>query len=373
MSTHKKTIIAIDALTIRRGGGQVLLSNLALALAENKSLKIHLLCNPGIDLGTLNTQANIDVIQPPKTQSALGAFVYRQTKLDKHLDAIDPDCTLITFNAWSASKHKQITIHINTIPFLPFKERVHSVGYVRAALLQRASRKALQNSCLNIFESQYLLDIATSSYNGDIRAAKVRHFGTDLPRAAASDLVPQASRKQQLITVSSGAKHKQNHKVILAFAEIKKRHPELELLVVGNEALIKQDIAQALGEQDVKTEGVRYAGYLTRDELTEQLASSRALISLSTTESFYLVAIEAMFCGTPVIVKRIASAEESCGKHALLLDDDTADAVADAYEQLQDENTWQTTSEQAHAYAAKFEARTCMKHISDDIYEACKQ
>lgn len=371
MSKISNACIVIDALTIRHGGGLVLLQNLAAALSQNESISLHVLCNPSTELPELEGNDRVEVTRPPGTGGALGAFLYRQRKLDTYLDHLDESCTLIAFNAWSKSKHKQITIHINTIPFLPFRQRVNSVGYLRALLLKSSSHKSLKNSCLNLFESQYLLDIATNSYSGKIRKPKVRHFGSDLQREPFAELPSLTQRRQQLVTVTSGAKHKQNHKVLEAFALIKKKHPELELLIVGNEQLIRSDITELHSEALCDIDGVKYAGYLSRDELAEQLKQSQALISLSSTESFYLVAIEAMFCGTPVIVKRIASAEESCGQYATLLDDDYPEVVAKAYEQLFAGNSWLNTSEQAHAYAAKFEAKTCMKHISNDIYEAC--
>lgn len=372
MSNKTKACIVIDALTIRRGGGLVLLQNLALALCQSESISLHLLCNPTTELPELEGNHRVVISRPLGTQSALGAFSFRQRKLDGYLDDLDKNCTLLAFNAWSKSKHKQITLHINTIPFLPFKQRVNSVGILRAFLLKRASQKALKHSILNIFESQYLLQIAQDSCSTPIQSAVVRHFGSDLKRFSADELPPLAKRCKQIITVTSAAKHKQNHKLIQAFLVIRKNNPELELLVVGNEELIRQDIAQSYKKTQVEQDGVKYAGYLSRDELAHKLKESEVLISLSTTESFYLVAIEAMFCGTPVIAKRIASAEESCGSHAILLEDDTAESVMAAYEKLMDEDTWASYSHNAHKHSEVFESKRCMQTICSDILEATK-
>ena len=367
MSNKLKACIVIDALTIRRGGGLVLLQNIASALSQNESISLHVLCNPATELPELEGNDRVGISRAPRTEGALGAFLYRQRKLDTYLDDLDGNCTLIAFNAWSKSKHKQITIHINTIPFLPFQQRVNSVGYLRALLLKSSSQKALKNSCLNLFESQYLLDTAKLSYRGEIREPKVRHFGSDLRREPFAELPPLKQRRQQLVTVTSGAKHKQNHKVLEAFGSIKRKYPELELLIVGNEQLIRNDIAEFRNEATYNTDGIKYAGYLSRDELAEQLKYSLALISLSSTESFYLVAIEAMFCGTPVIAKRIASAEESCGEHAVLLDDDSAQAVFLAFKNISQEDNWKERSKSAHEYSKRFSAERCLCKIRSDI------
>ena len=372
MSKISNACIVIDALTIRHGGGLVLLQNLAAALSQNDSISLHVLCNPSTELPELKGNDRVVISRPPGTGGVLGAFLYRQRNLDTYLDDLDESCTLIAFNAWSKSNHRQITIHINTIPFLPFKQRVNSVGYLRAMLLKSSSQKALKKSCLNLFESQYLLDIANKSYGKKIQGPKVRHFGSDLRREPFADLPPLKLRRNQLVSVTSGAKHKQNYKVLEAFALIQKRHPELELLIVGNEHLIRSDIAEFHSEALCDTKGVKYAGYLSRDELAEQLKNSQALISLSSTESFYLVAIEAMFCGTPVIAKRIASAEESCSEYATLLDDDSPLAVFEAYENLSKEENWGKVSKAAYEFSDTFAAESCLEKIQSDIIKAAK-
>ena len=97
------------------------------------------------------------------------------------------------------------------------------------------------------------------------------------------------------------------------------------------------------------------------------------LVSLSTTESFYLVAVEAMFCGTPVVAMRIASAEESCGVYAQLIDDDFPDTVLRAYEELNDEGAWNKYSKGGYDYSHKFQLAGCMDRITRDIVEGIER
>lgn len=373
MSEREKKTIVIDALTIRRGGGHVLLVNLATAIANHGLMRVVVLCNPDLDLMAISDHNNIEIVTIDNTQSAPRAYLFRHKLLETRLNIIDKECSLISFNGWSRSKHKQITIHINTIPFLSWSMRKHSVGIVRAFLQKLTSRTSLKISNLNIFESQYLLDLAQKSYSGSIASPKVRYFGTDLPYLPYQNLRTRRNRKQQLISVTSGAAHKQNLKVVNAFREIRKNKPELELVFVGNKKLIEKEIEQSASGAYVDMEGVKFLGYLSRDALINELSMSLALVSLSNTESFYLVAIEAMFCGTPVLVKRIASAEESCGDHAILLDSDTPTTVAGAFQKLDSEHKWLELSKKAHQHAAQFESEACMQKISNDIYEACSK
>ena len=358
-------MLVIDALTIRRGGGLVLLTNMVSSLARDSRIQVHLLCNSQVDVTAIEQLENITIVRLASVSSALDAVCYRKMRLKGYLDRLPAKVTLLSFNSGSRSEYPQITVHINTIPFLPWIARAKSVGILRSILLKRVSGKALKHSVINIFESQYLLDLARKSFGQDIRNPVVRYFGSDLPRPAVP--VDYSSRKNRLISVTSAASHKQNNKVVNAYLQIQKKYPDVELLFVGNEELIRADLARSHPELDYS--GVSFSGYLSRDELAEELGKSRLLISLSTTESFYLIAVEAMFCGTPVIAMRIASAVESCGVHARLIDDDFPETVLRAYEELNDKGAWNRYSKGGYDYSHKFQLAECMDRITRDIVE----
>jgi len=227
----------------------------------------------------------------------------------------------------------------------------------------------MKKSVLNIFESQYLYELAKSSIGVDIKGARIRYFGSDLERAPYSELPSYTDRANQIITITSGANHKQNHKVFELYRYLKTGNPTLRLVVVGNADLIRNDVSNSASSNLADQDGVDFLGYLSRDRLRRELTKSKALISLSTTESFYLVAVEAMFCGTPVIVKRIASAEESCGKHAMYLDNDAPSKIVENIQQIFNEKYWSELSESGYWYSEKFESQRCLAAISDDIYD----
>ena len=367
MKSSEKYILVIDALTIRWGGGLVLLDNLLKSIVRIESLKLYILLNPQTKLYVPDSVA---VFRPSGTQSALGAVLYRITFLNSFLDKIGPASTLLTFNSWSRSSHKQITIHINTIPFLSYSRRVKSVGFLRGIICKFASQNALKMSALNIFESQYLLDIAYQSFGQDIVNPTVHYFGSDMKRPPFNELLPHSKRVRRMITVTSAAGHKQNYKVIEAFQFIRNKYPDFELCIVGNESLIRREIDKINPRLDYS--GIEFTGYVSRDVLAEYIEQSEILISLSTTESFYLVAIEAMFLGTPVIAKWIPAVDESCDEYAKLVRDETPENILEAYEVLSNMETWKTYSEQAYIFSQKFESTYCLNIVSNSIYEASR-
>lgn len=369
MSVGLKPILVIDALTIRRGGGLVLLTNLVSSLASDSRIRVHLLCNSQVDFTAVEQLENITIVRLAGVSSALDAVWYRKIRLKSYLNKLAAKVTLLSFNSGLKTECPQITVHINTIPFLPWIDRAKSVGFLRSILLKRASVKALNYSVLNIFESQYLLDLARRSFGRNISSPVVRYFGSDLPRPAVP--MDYSSRINRLISVTSAANHKQNNKVVNAYLQIKDKYPDVELLFVGNEDLIRADLARS--HPELEYSGISFSGYLSRDELAEEIGKSRVLVSLSTTESFYLVAVEAMFCGTPVVAMRIASAEESCGVYAQLIDDDFPDTVLRAYEELNDEGAWNKYSKGGYDYSHKFQLAGCMDRITQVIVEGIER
>ena len=239
---ESKRLFVVDALSIRYGGGLVLLKNLLASFIEN-SVNVVILVNSQDELeDKLPVGANISIKVIENSGTALAAFSFRRFSLRRFLSKLRRPLVLISFNSFSSVGQKQVTLHINTVPFLPFTRRLSIVGVVRAVFSGRASRRALTASDLNIFESDYLFQLAESVSENKIRNGVVRYFGTDLIPKSYQNLRRYKSRANNLITITSGAPHKQNEKTIRAFQTLKKHYPDIELIIVGNEENIKNQI-----------------------------------------------------------------------------------------------------------------------------------
>jgi glycosyltransferase involved in cell wall biosynthesis len=94
----------------------------------------------------------------------------------------------------------------------------------------------------------------------------------------------------------------------------------LPLVVAGPEKEL--DLAQRL-----RAGGADLRGYVEKDELADLYRGAAALLLLSRYEGFGLPVLEAMACGTPVVLSGDAALREVAGDAAVYVDDDRGDAV----------------------------------------------
>lgn len=114
----------------------------------------------------------------------------------------------------------------------------------------------------------------------------------------------------------------------------------------------------ALETAGIERGSVITPGYLDDDELRPIIAGASALVLPSLYEGFGLPPLEAMACGTPVIVSHLPVFAEVLGDHARLFPVGDADALAAAIIQtLADAGP--TSSEARRAHAATWTWRAC--------------
>jgi glycosyltransferase involved in cell wall biosynthesis len=127
--------------------------------------------------------------------------------------------------------------------------------------------------------------------------------------------------------------HKNLLRLVEAFALVA-RHRPVRLVIRGwgrrphVDALRGRIEALGLGAK------VDWSPYAPADELTDLYRRARMLLLLSLHEGFGLTALEAMACGTPVVVANASSLPEVVGDAGLLVDPADVARIADAIERL---------------------------------------
>jgi glycosyltransferase involved in cell wall biosynthesis len=95
--------------------------------------------------------------------------------------------------------------------------------------------------------------------------------------------------------------------------------PDTLLVLAGERGWLYEEVFQLVTDLDL-VDRVRFVGRVTTEELVWLYNTAQALVAPSFYEGFGLTPLEAMACGTPVIVSDISSFPEVVGDAGLLID-----------------------------------------------------
>lgn len=362
--------ILIDALNIKRGGGVTVLFRLLNGFSS-AGIKVHVILSSEEVHGLLLGEKCVNSITHELKPDLLGqfsAYKYRLVSLAERAREIGVDC-IFGFNYFSPCSFPQITYHLNVIPYLDVGERVKTVGLFRAVSFRLFSQMSLRQACLNIFESEHLFELAGKTYK-KINNPIVRYIGIDEPTDY--DHLYAGELKQQIITLTSGNVHKRNDLLVELHRRLNKnrspdKHINLKIGGFGKEKEIRSSLSSADNDYIDTVGSISFLGYCTRDELFDELAKSMMFVTFSELESFYMVALEAMIVGCPVVAPNISSITESVGKTGFLFD------VGDVNQaQVHVENLFQIdqrckASQESKAWAARFRQEECVRQLIDSV------
>lgn len=122
-------------------------------------------------------------------------------------------------------------------------------------------------------------------------------------------------------------------RLIEAFAQARRAHPALRLVVAGGPGADEPAVRAAVARHDLAA-AVDFPGVLPETLLRASYRGALALAYPSLYEGFGLPLLEAMSVGTPVIAAQVSSLPEVAGDAALLVDPFDVDALAGALEQV---------------------------------------
>jgi glycosyltransferase involved in cell wall biosynthesis len=136
-----------------------------------------------------------------------------------------------------------------------------------------------------------------------------------------------------LLSVGSLEPGKNRERLLQAFARLRDRGLKHSLVVAGQQAWRYEGeapLARRLG----LAESVRFLGHVPRADLPALYSAADALVFPSLYEGFGLPALEALACGTPVVVSNVSALPEVVDDAALQVSPLDVEALADAMERL---------------------------------------
>lgn len=223
----------------------------------------------------------------------------------------------------------------------------HTLGFMKNALADgeneppqriRHERQLMQSVQRIIVPTRNERDYMVRYYAAGADRIRVIPCGVDLERFHPMDRM-QARQKlglppsaEIMLFVGRFAPLKGLDRLIKAVARLKDRHPNLLLVVVGGDGPeddSTRQLNQLVQGVDLQTR-VRLEGPIEHGMLPWYYCAADALVTPSQYESFGLVVLEAMSCGTPVIASPVGAALEVIrkGVNGMLLKSPSAVDVA---------------------------------------------
>ncbi len=131
-------------------------------------------------------------------------------------------------------------------------------------------------------------------------------------------------------------------------------HTDVSLVLAGAKGWLFEDVFRLVTELDLEGK-VRFLGRVSTEELLWLYNAARALVAPSFYEGFGLTPLEAMACGTPVVVSDVSSLPEIVADAGLTAPPDDPEAIAAAtWRLLSDEALWASLSDKGLRRAACF-------------------
>ena len=198
--------------------------------------------------------------------------------------------------------------HLSQKHDIPYFIHEHSARYAYKPFSRRAQRRAR-----NVIEGA----MYCAAVSKDLRGRMLHQTGLNEDKiCVVSNPVNTVFVNAELSRRSHGGvfvavgllrPDKNMDKILVAFSEFHREHPETRLVIVGDG--IERERLEQLSRDMQLCDSVRFTGSQSREQVCSHMCSADYFISASDYETFGLALAEAMVCGLPVISNRYGIAE----------------------------------------------------------------
>jgi glycosyltransferase involved in cell wall biosynthesis len=337
-SDYDRAMVGISLLTLvpgELGGSETYVRELLRALERTGELEYRVLLPPAAPAAAEGLPAELATEYRraqtiPERLLAMGAAAVRPDPLRARLRDADVVHYPLTLRIPSVRQPSVVTLHdvqhLDLPGMFPRTERLFR---------RLAWHRSVRSADRVIVMSEFVRGRAVELLGLDPARIRVVPLGLDHDR-----LVPLAAATEPFLLYPARPwPHKNHGRLFEAFALLRRKRPELRLVLTG-------------GAFDRVPDGVEARGHVPWAEVVTLMQHASALVFPSLYEGFGLPPLEAMACGCPVACSDAAALPEVVGDAARLFDPRDPRAIADAVlDVLADREAW---VERGLAHAKRF-------------------
>lgn len=199
-----------------------------------------------------------------------------------------------------------------------------------------STRHAVKAAAKIVSVSQSTKDDIVRVYKTEPAKVEVIHLGLDKQYVPKSYEQSQPildkhglTYKKYLLFVGTLQPRKNLPKLIDAFIKLKKEHRiEEKLVIAGGKGWLYQPILEKIKGAGMDNE-IKFLDYVDGEDLPALYSGAVLLTLPALYEGFGLPPLEAMACGTPVVVSNVSSMPEVVGDAGRLVDPNSVDSIAE--------------------------------------------
>lgn len=324
-------IVVINGIHAKSGGGVTYLKKMLPLLVERDDIKVHLFLHAS-QLETFYPFPDRALVTTFKfSLNPIRALFWEQFNLPLIARAMGADVVYSPANFGPIFARNHVALLRNAISVVRLTDNVKIAMYW--GLVWFATTVTFLSSARVIAVSKYASRTLTLGIPGILKTRlSVIHHGVT---HGDQDEAPPERSSNLLLAVSDIYVQKNYITLIKAMAIVLKKHPELELKIVGrkiNKSYTK-DIEQIVQENGL-SEQVKLLGHVPHDDVMALYRKCRIFIFPSLIETFGNPLVEAMVAGAPIACSNTSAMPEIVGEAGYMFNPLSADAISDAISKL---------------------------------------